>query len=70
MPDGAPQTLLIPLEGALGTLLSWLVTDNPSGKSPLKTTRSLNLRGHYSRDWSESVNVIGVIGEPFAGEFI
>ena len=28
-----------------------------------------NLSGHYSRDWSESVNVIGVISEPFAHEF-
>ena len=27
------------------------------------------LGGHYSRDWSESVNVIGVISEPFAREF-
>ena len=27
------------------------------------------LSGHYSRDWSESVNVIGVISEPFAREF-
>ena len=25
--------------------------------------------GHSSRDWSECVNVIGVIGEPFAREF-
>ena len=28
-----------------------------------------NLSGHYSRDWSEYVNVIGVISEPFAREF-
>ena len=27
------------------------------------------LSGHYSRDWSESVNVIGVISEPLACEF-
>ena len=27
------------------------------------------LSGHYSRDWSEYVNVIGVISEPFAREF-
>ena len=27
------------------------------------------LSGHYSGDWSESVNVIGVISEPFAREF-
>ena len=27
------------------------------------------LSGHYSRDWSEHVNVIGAIGEPFAREF-
>ena len=26
------------------------------------------LSGHYSRDWSEYVNVIGVISEPFAHE--
>ena len=26
------------------------------------------LSGHYSRDWSEYVNVIGVISEPFARE--
>ena len=25
-----------------------------------------DLSGHYSRDWSEYVNVIGVISEPFA----
>ena len=31
--------------------------------------RLLDLSGHYSRDWSEYVNVIGVIGEPFAREF-
>ena len=29
----------------------------------------LKLSGHYSCDWSESVNVIGVISEPFAREF-
>ena len=29
---------------------------------------SLKLGGHYWRDWSESVNVIGVISEPFARE--
>ena len=28
-----------------------------------------NLSGHYSPDWSEYVNVIGVISEPFAHEF-
>ena len=27
-----------------------------------------NLSGHYSHDWSEHVNVIGAISEPFAGE--
>ena len=27
------------------------------------------LSGHYSRDWSGYVNVIGVISEPFAREF-
>ena len=27
------------------------------------------LSGHYSRDWSESVYVIGVISETFAREF-
>ena len=27
-----------------------------------------NLSGHFSRDWSEYVNVIGVISEPFALE--
>ena len=27
------------------------------------------LSGHYSRDRNEYVNVIGVISEPFAGEF-
>ena len=25
-----------------------------------------DLSGHYSRDWSECVNVIGVISEPFS----
>ena len=25
--------------------------------------------GHYSRDWSEYVNVIRVISEPFARDF-
>ena len=25
-----------------------------------------NLSGHYSRDWMECVNVIGMISEPFA----
>ena len=30
---------------------------------------SLILSGHYSRDWSEYVNVIGVTSEPFAREF-
>ena len=29
----------------------------------------LDLSGHYLRDWSEYVNVIGVISEPFAHEF-
>ena len=28
----------------------------------------VKLSGHYSRDWSESVNVIGAISEPFARE--
>ena len=28
----------------------------------------LVLSGHYSRDWSEYVNVIGVISEPFDRE--
>ena len=28
-----------------------------------------NLSGHYSRDWSEYVNVIRVISGPFAREF-
>ena len=28
-----------------------------------------DLSGHYSRDWSEYVNVIGAIREPFAREF-
>ena len=28
-----------------------------------------DLSGHYLRGWSESVNVIGVISEPFAREF-
>ena len=32
-------------------------------------TQSLQLSGHYSRDWSESVNVIGAISEPFARDF-
>ena len=27
------------------------------------------LSGHYSRVWSEYVNVIGAISEPFAREF-
>ena len=27
------------------------------------------ISGHYSRDWSEYVNVIGVISEPFTREF-
>ena len=27
-----------------------------------------DLSGHYSRGWGESVDVIGVIGEPFARE--
>ena len=31
--------------------------------------KTLMLSGHYSRDWSEYVNVIGVIREPFAREF-
>ena len=29
---------------------------------------SLELSGHYSHGWSESVNVIRVISEPFARE--
>ena len=28
-----------------------------------------DLSGHYSRDWSEYVDVIGAISEPFAREF-
>ena len=28
-----------------------------------------DLSGHYSRDWSEAVNVTGAISEPFAREF-
>ena len=35
-------------------------------------THAVNLlahSGHYSRDWSEYVNVIGVISEPFDREF-
>ena len=28
-----------------------------------------DLSGHYSRDWSESVNVIRAISEPFTSEF-
>ena len=31
--------------------------------------KARDLSGHYSRDWSEYVNVIGVISEPFAREF-
>ena len=28
----------------------------------------LDLSGHFSHDWSEYVNVIGAISEPFARE--
>ena len=33
------------------------------------TAKLLELSGHYSGDWSEYVDVIGVISEPFALEF-
>ena len=42
-----------------------------SRKGPGQTTsKSVEEHcGHFSRDWSEYVNVIGVISEPFAREF-
>ena len=39
------------------------------GKGVFRNVHFPELSGHYSRDWSESVNVIGVIREPFAREF-
>ena len=41
----------------------------PASSGAMKAEASAEPSGHYSRDWSESVNVIGVISEPFAREF-
>ena len=37
--------------------------------SKLARTGRLALSDHYSRDWSEYVNVVGAICEPFVREF-
>ena len=42
---------------------------NNNLNSNMYENRFLNLSGHYSGDWSEYVNVIGAIREPFAREF-
>ena len=43
--------------------MSW---NAPSYQSYSNMIASWRLSGQYSRDWSESPKVIGVIGEPFA----
>ena len=56
----------------MGVLCALLIyADSNFGGSPPHPSLedTLILSGHYSRDWSEYVNVIGVISEPFASEF-
>ena len=64
--QGEVQTAPFLEGGAIGLQI-------PPSKKP-KTWRTYqqkrSLSGHYSRDWSEYVNVIGMICEPFATNLI
>ena len=64
---------LIPEEGKAMWIRGW----GPGGLCQISPSKVYDLNmyvvcsvpsGHYSRDWSEHVNVIGVISEPFVCE--
>ena len=57
MPGGAPRTLFIPLKGALGTLFSWLVTENPSREVATKDHFASNPRKGNPPDLKTKVDV-------------
>ena len=68
---GAPRTLFIPLKGALGTLFSWLVTENPSREVATKDHCASNPRKGNPPDLKTKVDVskVEVKGFPKKGGF-
>ena len=57
VPGGAPRTLFIPLKGALATLFSWLVTENPSREVATKDHFASNPRKWNPPDLKTKVDV-------------